>query len=208
MKLKTVAMTGVLALAGLGLIGVGAHAAFTQNTTSSQTISAGSIAVVVSAPGAVENPYATNCSSPGDNCTTITLPAQGPFGSTFDTTPVTVTITNNSPFTVTDVSAVSDTNTSLTMETEMGMCFWHSGAAQLNGYLTQLEAVPSWSLGNTIASGGTDTYSTDFYAGTTSSECGSTPVGAASAPTASADSLTSGAEGGSVTPTITFTYSG
>ena len=38
MKLKTVAMTGVLSLAGLGLIGVGAHAAFTTSTTSAQQI--------------------------------------------------------------------------------------------------------------------------------------------------------------------------
>src|ERR1019366_8943155 len=41
MKLRSVALVGVICLAALGLIGVGAHAAFTTSTTSGQTIRAG-----------------------------------------------------------------------------------------------------------------------------------------------------------------------
>ncbi len=41
MKLRSVALVGVVCLAGLGLVGVGAHAAFTTSTTSGQTITAG-----------------------------------------------------------------------------------------------------------------------------------------------------------------------
>ena len=41
MKFKTIAMTGVMSLAGLGLIGAGAHAVFTTTTASSQTINVG-----------------------------------------------------------------------------------------------------------------------------------------------------------------------
>jgi len=45
MKLRFVAMTGVLSLAGLGLIGAGAHAAWTTNTTSNQQVSSGVLSV-------------------------------------------------------------------------------------------------------------------------------------------------------------------
>jgi hypothetical protein len=41
MKLRSVALVGVVCIATLGLIGVGAHAAFTTSTTSGQTITAG-----------------------------------------------------------------------------------------------------------------------------------------------------------------------
>ena len=41
MKLRSVALVGVICIAALGLIGVGAHAAFTTSTTSGQTITAG-----------------------------------------------------------------------------------------------------------------------------------------------------------------------
>ena len=43
-------MTGVMSLAGLGLIGAGAHAAFNTTTTSNQTVSAGTLGVVLSGP--------------------------------------------------------------------------------------------------------------------------------------------------------------
>src|ERR1035441_1777736 len=41
MKLRSVALVGVVCLAALGLVGVGAHAAFTTSTTSGQTITVG-----------------------------------------------------------------------------------------------------------------------------------------------------------------------
>ena len=47
MKLRTIGMTGVMSLAGLGLVGAGAHAVFTQNTTSRQTITAGTMHVTL-----------------------------------------------------------------------------------------------------------------------------------------------------------------
>ena len=46
MKIKSVAMIGVMSLAGLGLIGAGAHAAWTTNTSSAQQVTAGTITVV------------------------------------------------------------------------------------------------------------------------------------------------------------------
>jgi hypothetical protein len=38
MKLKAVALTGVMSLAGLGLIGAGAHAVFTTNLENSSDL--------------------------------------------------------------------------------------------------------------------------------------------------------------------------
>jgi len=51
MKLNKIAMTGVMSLAGLGLVGAGAHAVFTQNTTSAQTLTAGTMNVTLSSDG-------------------------------------------------------------------------------------------------------------------------------------------------------------
>ena len=49
MKLRTVPMVVVvMSIVGLDLIGVGAHATFTQNTTSAQTITAGTWGVTLS----------------------------------------------------------------------------------------------------------------------------------------------------------------
>ena len=47
MKLRSVAMTGVLSLAGLGLVGAGAHAVFTTSTASNQTVTAGTAGPVI-----------------------------------------------------------------------------------------------------------------------------------------------------------------
>jgi predicted ribosomally synthesized peptide with SipW-like signal peptide len=66
MKLKTMAMTGVMSLAGLGLIGAGAHATFTQNTTSQQQITAGTPQVVLSSADA------------SNGCTTIAIAEANP----------------------------------------------------------------------------------------------------------------------------------
>ena len=90
---------------------------------------------------------------------------------------------------------VSDTNNNTTMEQELGLCLYNSGAAQLNGLLTSLKGTPRL-LPGTLAVGGTDTYSVDFYAGQGSSICGGPPI----------PSLTASAEDGWVTTTITVTF--
>ncbi len=67
----------------VGLIGVGSHAAFTQDTASQQSITAGTMKVVIS-EGA---PTASSGSS-------LALAPFGPTGSSFTTGDHTITITN------------------------------------------------------------------------------------------------------------------
>ena len=65
MKLKTVALTGVVSLAVLGLIGSGARAVFTTSTTSRQSITAGTWG----APPTVTIVYPVNGTTYGTNWT-------------------------------------------------------------------------------------------------------------------------------------------
>ena len=44
LTLRNVALIGAMGTAGLGLVGAGAHAVFTQSTTSTQSITAGTLA--------------------------------------------------------------------------------------------------------------------------------------------------------------------
>jgi hypothetical protein len=201
MKLKTVAMTGMMSLAGLGLVGAGAHAVFTATTASSQTVSAGALAVVVSSPDA------PGCTTVADNCTSLTLNPVGPFGSTFDSAASLVTITNTGNIPATEISlTVSDSpinsaglDNGGALASEMGMCFFSDGSTVWNELLPAVEAGSPYSLGaSPLATSGTDSYSVDFYAGQASSQCTGPAVPAL-------DTL---AEGGSDAVTVTITYNG
>jgi predicted ribosomally synthesized peptide with SipW-like signal peptide len=255
MKLKTMAMTGVMSLAGLGLVGAGAHAVFTQNTSSAQTVTAGSMNVVVSAPGAVEN--GSDCSNSGENCTAITLPSFGPVGSTFATTPEVVTVTNNSNIPVTEVSvALTDTNNNAGLQSDVWACFFvpktmatigaplavesttNPWVVVANEPLTTVEAYGATFTEAPLASGGQDQYGVVFYAGDANTGCGNTyslvaPYGSSSGifypgyggsipsayqlfdPTQGSGTGNSAAgtlgptdQGGTITPTMTYTFTG
>jgi len=191
------AFAGIVVLA----IALGASSAYGYFTTHGSGVGSASIgtlsgAVVVSTPDSTAvGGYTGPCTSASVGCTSITLPTVDLVGSTFDSTPIPVTITNTGSVPVTEMQvAVSDTNNNATMEQELGLCFYNSGASQLNGLLTSLKGTHAL-LPGTLAVGGTDTYSVDFYAGQASSMCGGPAV----------SSLTTGAEDGSVTTTITVT---
>ncbi len=86
MKLRFIAMTGVMSLAGLGLIGIGAHAVFTTSTSSVQTINAGTPAMVTWSPVATNGCTSEAIAAANPvTCQSVTLPTVGPVGSTFDT---------------------------------------------------------------------------------------------------------------------------
>ena len=192
MKLRTIALTGVVGLAGLGLIGVGAHAVFTTTTASNQTITAGT-----AGPVYLTSPDVPGCEDVSNDCTSLTLPSVGPVGSTFDTTPpIPVTITNEGTIPVEETGLQLTDSTNGTpgnyLQDEMNICISSdpgTGAvgapyglldgAEIvaNGPLTTgLALSPSVTLiGPTLAaSGGTDEYQVDFYAGQNSAECGTT----------------------------------
>jgi hypothetical protein len=203
MKLRTVAMTGVLSLAGLGLVGAGAHAVFTTQTSSTQTISAGVPAVYLYAAGAVAapgtaapgDPCTTATLAPENDCTSITLPAVGPEGSTFDTPLTAIYIVNDGNIPVTEAGIqLTDNNpaggsASAWLQDEMNICISSDPGSNpgagipdnativANGPLTTgLGLTPSVTLvGPTLAANtGTDEYQVDFYAGENSAECGTT----------------------------------
>jgi hypothetical protein len=72
MKLRSVALVGIVCVAALGLIGVGAHAVFTTSTTSRQTITAGT------GWGNTADPAAPTVSITHKNTTTTTTDPTAP----------------------------------------------------------------------------------------------------------------------------------
>jgi hypothetical protein len=180
------------------VVGAGvAYGYFTAHGSGTGSFSVGTLNVSVSTPySSAVGGYKGPCTSAAVGCTSITLPPVGPVGSIFDSTAIPITITNTGNIPATEIQlGVSDTNDNTTLEGELGLCLYKSGATQLNGLLTGLEGTHAL-LPSTLAVGGTDTYSMDFYAGQASSVCGGSPV----------PSLTTGAESGSVTATITVTF--
>ena len=227
MKLRTVAMTGVMSLAGLGLVGAGAHAAFTATTTSNQTISAGTLGVVLSSPGAT-----------GNGTATISLPSVANAGSTFISPAQLITITNNGSLTANEINLkVTDApgnSAGSALATEMYLCLYSDSNIVFNGLLSADEALGNMAVGGTVLpNGGTDTYIAVFYAGNEPTGCGNvsgyqygtldaapgtsltpypvtaaqphagTPVGNSNL----APALNSDAEGGTDTVSVTVTYS-
>jgi predicted ribosomally synthesized peptide with SipW-like signal peptide len=229
MKLRTIAMAGVLGVAGLGLVGTGAHAVFTATTSSAQTITAGNLSVVLS----VTDPAATGNGTPN-----LTLGPLGPTGSSFMTTPELITITNNGNIPATEVALqLSDQNTNTTLQGETWACLYSDGSGGggvfFNEPLPTVEGYGQAAIGHlTLAPGATDTYTVVYYAGPTEATgCGTAYSGyqavayggypgayySAESYTGAAPalglnpavtSLAPAAEGGSVTPKVTVSYTG
>jgi hypothetical protein len=189
MKLRLVAMTGVLSLAGLGLIGVGAHAVFTTSTTSNQTVSAGTLSVVLNSPEAVG----------GWNTDNLTLAPITGAASTFTGGDETVTATNIGSLNAYElVFTVSSTYPTSALAKELSVCISSTGLgtggsvyAWYNGPVANLPAGgwgqqgdyltvggPYSAPGVTPAYGPTDNYNVQFYAGAgQTTACGTSPVG-------------------------------
>jgi len=202
MKLRTVAIAGVLALSGLGLIGAGAHAAFTTNSTSTQTINAGTPGVALWAGDATNGctSQAIAVANPV-TCNTVTLPAET-VGSAFDAnSTVGVVNVGNIPVTLESIGVADTPSVGYALEDNMGICI--AGVYGLgyygDGYLTNAESVSPIALGSpvTLAVGATTTYEVDLYAGQTSTiGCGALPA------------LPNTAQGEDDTVTLTANYSG
>lgn len=214
---------GAIGVAALALIGAGASATFTTATDSNHPVTAGTIHVVLSSADA------PGCTAPSNGCTSLTFPAVGPVGSTFETATHRVIITNVGDIPVMEKNMVlSDWNNGSTaaayLRAQMNVCVRSGYPADggpwtvANGKLTTGEALsPSVLMGTSPslalpANGGTDYYDVSFYAGQDST-CGT--ISSAGTNTASAwgsystpASLTNEAMGGSVTPKITFNYTG
>jgi predicted ribosomally synthesized peptide with SipW-like signal peptide len=212
------------AVAGLALIGVGANATFTDSTTSSQSITAGTLAVSLSSPDV------SGCQSAGDHCASLNLPAVGPESSTFLTSNHVITVTNtgNIPavFSSIQMTESHDGNSAASnaLVHQMDVCIQSTDASggpwtEGNGPLATAVALNPTVTENpvTLQPGDTATYVANFYAGR-DSLCN--PVSSDGSITRAAwdgydggsyhtpASLTNAAEGGVVTPTLSFNFTG
>jgi hypothetical protein len=235
MKIRTVAMTGMMSLAGLGLVGVGAHAVFTTQTTSSQTITAGMPQVVLSSADASNGctTIAIAEANPGPCSGTLTLNPPAVVGSTFETPASQVWVTNTGNIPVTETSIqMGDTVGNAAggyLAAQMNVCL-HSwdisygppyagpGWVEANGPLSTAVALNPTVVENAvvIAPGASIWYSMEFYAGQ-DSLCGTkysdgthtaaTWTAYDGGPYSTPASLLPTAEGGVVTPSFTYNYS-
>ena len=214
-SLKNMAMTGAMSIAGLGLVGMGTHAVFTQNTTSSQTITAGTMNVTLSSATA----------SAGNGTATLMLATASAEGSSFVETG-NVHVTNSGNIPVSEVAlAMSDQNNNTALQGGVWACFYSDGEVLVNEPLTTIEGYGPGVVGGSIAAGGTDSYTVVIYAGSADGGCGAAFSGfsggqystnepyVGSAPalgtnTADAAGLPTGAQGGTVIPALTLSYQG
>lgn len=211
-SLKNLAMTGALSVAGLGLVGMGAHAVFTAQTTSSQEILAGTPGVAISMPG-------TSCPNADWHCTSVTMPLVGPTNSTFTSGDQVLTLTNtgNIPMTEDTISFAVTSPTSA-LATEAQVCFGSTGLGTggawypiYNGSLAGFNGVSYSQAGDVLTIAGTaysmhapvdfgptDSFVLNVYAGAETTACGPSTAG----------SLGMDAISQSVVLTSTETYNG
>jgi hypothetical protein len=209
-KFKTMAAVGVMSLAGVGLIGIGAHATFTTGAGATQTINAGTLAVSATSTTGTCAAYDTN-----GNCESWTLPLIGGVGSTFDSGPLTVLLTNTGslPAWYNTQTVTLTTSGGTNFAADAQVCQYSVGTdghyAGLNyqgniagapAHLTQTDTGESGSPSvYEILPGQSDSLSLDFYAGQAASV--GSPCSSAVAP-----SLTNVDEGQGATLTFSYTW--
>lgn len=165
-SLRRLAVAGVLGVGGLGLIGVGANAVFTAQTTTSQEITAGTVSVAISSPSSA------TCVSASNDCASLALPTVGPVTSSFTTGDETITVTNNGTLPLSELNLdFSLTNATSDLATGAYVCLGTTGTG--SGF-TQIYDGPLAGLvgGSYIQSGSplmppgsTYTFLVNIYAG-------------------------------------------
>jgi hypothetical protein len=212
---------GAVGVAALALIGTGAGATFTDAVHANRTVTAGTMNVQIT------DGDGGNVSADGKS---VTLPPVGPTGSTFESDHHIITITNlgNIPATadaiqMTESHVGTANNNALFAQTNV--CIQSTDASggpwtEGNGPLATAVALNPTVKQNPVVlqPGQSMTFSVDFYAGQDSSYCN--PVSSDGSHTRAAwdgynggpyhtpASLTNAAQGGTITPTLTFSFTG
>ena len=197
-------MTGALSVGGLGLVGMGTHATFMQDTVSQQSITSGTLDVTLSGSGVLSN-----------NNQTLTLPAIGnptPVGSTFTTGPTLITMTNVGTLPAAEITQTIAVSGGSGLAAQAYACETSfAGPNQTlpiviyNGLLSGL--VGTMSINGSIPVSGTDGYSLEIFAGSVTTACGTATVGHPPVSGLSgAPSLTNTAEGQTITVSNTVHY--
>ena len=211
------AMVGAMSAAGLGLVGVGSHAIFTTASVNSQTITAGTLAVSLSAPN---DPL---CTSYTDGCQSVTLNPLGPVGSSFTTGDQAMTATSTGSLPAYETSFKLTASPSSQIVNEASVCivrqassgpwsshpwvYYNGPVSQISGLLVPIAGWPAL-----VTGGATDTYTINVYAGAVSTACGAATYSSAPQWTAAttglstAPTLNSDSEGQSMTVSVAMTY--
>lgn len=219
---RKVLTAGAVGVAALALIGTGAGATFTDAVHANRTVTAGTMNVQITAGG--------NVSADGKS---VTLPAVGPTGSTFVSDQRLVTVKNkgNIPATfdsfqmsespsgnANDNALFSQTNVCI-RSTDPASVVDGGTWTEANGPLSAAVALNPTVKENPVVlhPGETMTFSVDFYAGQ-DSVCGTTYSDGTNTrnawysllhtPYHTPASLTNAAQGGVITPTLTFNLVG
>ncbi|MGO4600311.1 hypothetical protein [Terrabacter sp. 2YAF2] len=189
MNTRKIAVVAAVAAAGFGLIGAGAGATFTDAVTTTQQVTAGSIDMQLTSD-------ASGVTISTDK-KTASFADLGPTQSTFSSGVVPTTITNHGNATANaivlsagDVHADNAASNALASEICVKIISPVGKGVAYDGKLSGLQAHPI-QLQGPVVSGGTDSFSTEFYAG--SGQCAS---------------LTNASEGGVVNPSVTVSYVG
>ncbi len=123
-KFRTLATVGVMSIAGLGLIGAGAHAVFTTSTTSNQQVTSGNLSVVLEGPSG----------SAGQDTAALTLPAVGPTQSSFTTGDQEVDMVNNGNINADEITLTLNTTYPTSgLAAELNVCLISTGLGVPSG---------------------------------------------------------------------------
>jgi len=212
-RFRTIAMVGAMSVAGLGLIGAGAHAVFTTSTTSSQQVTAGNLSVVLQGPA----------SATGNGTPTVQLAPVGPTQSSFTTGDQEVDMVNNGNINADEITlTLNTTYPTSALAGELNVCLISTGLGVpagdyflfYNGPLTGVIGV-SYNVANpsdVLVPGGTDDTFINVYAGDEATACGAnTTMGDYPYPspgTSTSASLINDAMGESINISETITYQG
>lgn len=211
MKLRHLLAGGAVSVMGLGLVGVGAHAAFTTSTTSHQSISTGKLDVVL------HTTKATQALS-GNGTPTLTLKPSTNNNTTFSSGTTVVWIENVGTLPATSVketlsgSYTASNSADHALFDQAYLCVVSYTTPSFVEYNGPLSSAPSFTLPGTIPPKITtqDGYIVTVYAGTEHTACG-TAKGGTRAPsgggTSTAPSLNNSALGGTITVSAKITFS-
>ena len=224
-RLRSVPMVIVVSIAALGFIGVGAHATFTTNTSSGQTITAGTSdpTLVGSCVSGTNCPVDANSNlySVSSNGTTLTFSPDTPSGPSFTTGDEQVAATNTGNLPLTDPTWNLNATVGPALENEAYVCATSTGIGTGNttyllyngplsgftgtSYSLDGDILSTTSTAATATSGPTDNFDVDVYAGSETTLCGTsftngTGVSGGTGVTAAVGSMA--ASGTSTAPTL------
>jgi hypothetical protein len=210
---------GAVSVAGLALVGTGAGATFSDSVHETQSLEAGTMNMQIDGPG-------HDVSADGK---TITLPTFGPTGSTFESTKQVVTITNSGNIPARAASIQMS-------ESHAGNANDNALFAQTNVCIMSTDPSGTWTEGNgplatavaltpsvnqnsvVIQPGESIEVWVTYYAGQDSANCGEVSSDGSNTtaawngyqghPYQTPASLTNAAQGGTITPTMTFSFTG